>query len=111
MSGDEWKAISDEFSSRWNFPHVVGALDGKHFPIIRPPKGVSFYFNYKSFHSLVLLALVDSDYQFIYFDLGAEGRANDASIWKKSSLFKNLIEKKDWVFVLHQYRSFSFSFA
>ena len=27
---EEWRAISDKFAKRWNFPHTCGALDGKH---------------------------------------------------------------------------------
>ena len=29
-NSDEWRKISDGFSSLWNFPHCVGAIDGKH---------------------------------------------------------------------------------
>jgi hypothetical protein len=36
-----WRAISDKFLKRWNFPHTCGALDGKC-----PPKSGSHYFNY-----------------------------------------------------------------
>ena len=86
----EWLAISREFESRWDCPHACGALDGKHFAIMCPPKSGSFFYNYKGFFSLVLLAVVDADYQFIFIDLGSEGRANDASIWRQSTLFKKL---------------------
>ncbi len=46
---EEWKAVSDVFANRWNFPHTLGALDGKHVAIQKPNKSVSMYHNYKGF--------------------------------------------------------------
>ena len=44
------------------------------------------FFNYKKFHSIVLLALADSNYRFLYVDIGAEGSAGDGGTWNKCNL-------------------------
>ena len=33
---DEWKKISEGFQQMWNFPHCLGAIDGKHVVIQAP---------------------------------------------------------------------------
>ncbi|XP_058177768.1 putative nuclease HARBI1 [Anopheles ziemanni] len=63
---EEWLDVSQRFEERWNFPHAIGAIDGKHIHIKAPKHSGSQYFKYKSFHSMVMLALVDSDYKFLY---------------------------------------------
>ncbi|XP_021376400.1 protein ALP1-like [Mizuhopecten yessoensis] len=57
---EEWKEVADKFYQRWNF------LQG--------------------FFSIVLLALVDSDYKFVWADLGGLGSASDAQIYNSSEL-------------------------
>ena len=61
-----WRAISDKFLQKWNFPHTYGALNGKHIACKCPPKSGSQYFNYMAFYFVVLMALVDADYKFIW---------------------------------------------
>ena len=61
---EDWLQVESVFLRRWNFPHALGALDGKHIPIRCSQGGGSLYHNYKGFHSIVLLALVDGDYKF-----------------------------------------------
>lgn len=83
---DEWADIADGFLKKWNLPHVLGALDGKHIACKCPPSSGSTYYNYKKFFSVILLALVDSDYKFIWADIGGRGAASDAQVWNESDL-------------------------
>uniref|UniRef100_A0AAG5DWM0 DDE Tnp4 domain-containing protein n=1 Tax=Anopheles atroparvus TaxID=41427 RepID=A0AAG5DWM0_ANOAO len=67
---DEWLKVAQGFQEKYNFPHVLGAIDGKHVAIKAPPHSGTDYFNYKIFFSLVLLRVVDSKSNFIYADVG-----------------------------------------
>ena len=86
---EDWKPIGERFRYRWNVPQAVGALDGKHIAIKKPKKSGSEYFNYKGYFSLVLLALVDADYKFLWVNTGASGSSSDAQIFNCSKLKKN----------------------
>ena len=87
----EWRAIADVFAAKWQFFHVLGALDGKHVQIRCPPNGGSLYYNYKGFHSIILMALVDAEYKFIWIDVGTAGSHSDAQVFNHSEL-KNAID-------------------
>ena len=66
-------------------------MDGKHISVFHP-KGIgSEYCNYKGFFSLVILALVDYDYKFMFIDVGCQGRISDGGVYNNSSL-SNAIE-------------------
>ena len=90
QTAEQWKAIAAEFKERWNFNNCLGAMDGKHVVIRPPPGSGSYYFNYKHTFSVVLLALVDADYQFTYVDVGTNGRISDGGVYKSSDLAQAL---------------------
>lgn len=85
---DDWKEVAQLFQDRWNVPHACGALDGKHVRLRCPANSGSEYHNYKGFFSVVLMALVDADYKFIWADVGATGHESDAQIFNGSELFQ-----------------------
>ena len=87
---EQWKEVASLFSNKWNFHNTVGALDGKHIAIKCPPNGGSHYYNYKGYHSIVLLALVDADYKFIYIDVGKKGCSSDGGIFYDTPLREGL---------------------
>ena len=85
---NEWLDISEKFEESWNVPHAIGGIDGKHIAIQCPSKSGSLYFNYKSYFSLVLLAICDARYCFSFVDIGSYGSNNDSGIFKNSKMGK-----------------------
>jgi hypothetical protein len=48
---------------------------------IVPPEGCGlFYWNYKGSNSLVLMAVVNANYEFLYCDIGTNGRISDGGV-------------------------------
>ena len=87
---EEWSRIANLFERRWNFPNGIGAIDGKRIIIQQPHNSGSHYFDYKSNNSIILLAVIGPNYEFLWADVGTNGRAPDGSIWQKSD-FKKLL--------------------
>lgn len=46
-SKDDYLRIAKQFEEKWNMPHCIGALDGKHCPVQAPYNSGSDYFSYK----------------------------------------------------------------
>ena len=90
----EWHTIADDFFMRWNFPNCIGAIDGKHVMIQCPVNSGSLFYNYKSYFSIVLLAVASADYRFVMVDIGAYGSSNDSGVLNNIAPFKCLKKKK-----------------
>ena len=79
---EDWQRIELGFRHRWNFPNCLGAVDGKHISVNKPPESGTLFHNYKGFFSIVLLALVDANYKFIAVDVGEYGANKDSNVFK-----------------------------
>ncbi|KAJ8928126.1 hypothetical protein NQ314_019352 [Rhamnusium bicolor] len=79
----DWKTIANGFNERFQFINSGGAPDVKHIRI--KPYSRAKNYNYTNFYSIILMALVDSNYEFIYDDVGKQGRlSNSGAIeWTK----------------------------
>lgn len=89
-NSEDWKKIADMFDLNWNFPHCIGALDGKHCVLQNPIHGGSDYYNYKSDFSIVLMGIVDANYCFIYVNVGTQGRISDGGVFRNTKFYEKL---------------------
>ncbi|XP_064480046.1 uncharacterized protein LOC135393563 [Ornithodoros turicata] len=89
-SPDVWAQSAKQFEERWSFPNCIGAVDGKHIIIEAPHRAGSMFYNYKGSHSIVLMAVADAKYKFLYADIGAYGSQSDGGVFKSCSLGKDL---------------------
>ena len=90
---EAWRRIESTFSNRWNYHHCCGALDGKHVRIVNPHRAGSAYYCHKGFYSIILLALVDANYKFVWVNIGEPGSNSDAGIYNQSTLEPALREQ------------------
>jgi hypothetical protein len=89
-SEEQWKAIADEFDRRWNFPHCIGAHDGKHVVLRRPENTVEEFCNYKGTESIILMAIVGVNYCFIYVNVGCQGCISDGGVFRNTECYRKI---------------------
>lgn len=86
MNETNWIQVANDYNFKWQLPNCLGAFDGKHIAIKIPPGSGSEYFNYKRYHSIILMAVADANYRFISIDVGARGSEGDANVFSRSEL-------------------------
>ena len=64
-------------NNNWNFPNGLGGVDGRHIVLQQPKSFGSHYRNYKGTDSIILLAMVGPEYEFLFVDVRMNGRNSD----------------------------------
>ena len=82
----EWRAIEEDFESKWNLPDCFSTIHGKHVVIQCPANVESLYHNYKNIHSIAFMALTDTNYNFILVDIGDYRRPSVGSAFANSNI-------------------------
>jgi hypothetical protein len=64
-------SVAQSFNKDANFPNCVGAVDGKLIRVEKLGRSGPLYFNYKHYCFIVLLAVAESNFRFVYADAGS----------------------------------------
>ncbi|KAK0146520.1 Protein ALP1-like [Merluccius polli] len=67
-------------------------LPSQHLVIRAPDNSGSLFYNYKGTYSIVLLAVVDSEYCFRVVDVGSYGRTSDGDVLANSNFGQKLLD-------------------
>lgn len=73
-----------------NFSHCIGAIDRRNIKIVKSTRTGGQDFNYKHYFSIVLLAVVDTNYTFLYINVGFYRKYSDLTIFKNFTLWSLL---------------------
>ena len=95
QTGEEFKQKILDIEEFWQFPCCWTAIDGCHIPMKCPPGGLQAckeYHNFKNFYAIVLMAMVDSHYRFVWCNCGFPGCAHDAVIFRSTDLWTRIQE-------------------
>ncbi|XP_033758071.1 putative nuclease HARBI1 [Pecten maximus] len=87
----DYLSISERFNDTgsYEFPNIIGAIDGSHIPIEAPAEDANAYYNRKGFHSILLQGICTHDLYFISINVGWPGRVHDAKVFNNSSICEN----------------------
>ncbi|XP_065903783.1 uncharacterized protein [Dysidea avara] len=88
--GEVLKTAAEEFKSKTGMIQCVGSIDGCHIPITPPALNRTDYYNRKGWYSVVLQAIVDSNYLFRDVCVGWPGSVHDARVFANSGIFSKL---------------------
>ena len=92
---EEFKQKILDMEEFWQFPCCWTALDGCHNRMKCLPGGFQSckeYHNFKNFYSMVLMAVVDSHYRFVWGSCGFPGNSHDAVIFRSTGLWTRIQE-------------------
>ena len=79
---------------RWHFPNCFAAANGNHMQLMHRHNSGSLYINYRGFFSIVLMALADYDYKFLFVETGCQGRNSDGGVFRNCHFYGALVRNE-----------------
>ena len=89
---ESWRAINERFKNTARFPNCIGSVDGKHMRVLKYPGSGSMNLNYKLFFFCSSYGRGDSNYRFVYIDVGAYGKDCDSSVFQRTNFYRMLTD-------------------
>ncbi|XP_018404866.1 PREDICTED: putative nuclease HARBI1 [Cyphomyrmex costatus] len=83
---EEAEITSRYIQRKYNFPGVIGMVDGTHITIAAPKDNALAYINRKGHHSLQLQVVCNEKKEFIHCYAGMPGSVHDMRVFKYSGL-------------------------
>lgn len=80
----------ENFMNRFNFPGVIGAIDGTHIAILKPTTEEHNFINRKGFHSINVQVICNDKMKIMSVNANYPGSAHDAFIWRHSQIRDHL---------------------
>lgn len=81
----------ESFMEKFQFPGVVGALDGTHIAIVKPKEDEHNFINRKGFHSINVLIVCDANLKILFINANYPGSSHDSFVWRNSGLRQHLL--------------------
>ncbi|XP_067203442.1 putative nuclease HARBI1 [Linepithema humile] len=87
----EIKVVKKQFWDKYQFPGIIGAIDGTHIAIW-PPEILRehLYINRKLYHSLNVMLICDVNQKILAVNAGHGGRTHDSRVWNASVVCQHL---------------------
>ena len=89
----DFSNMMGEMDSEWQFSFAFSAIDGSHLLmkcLSGAPEAMKQYKNFRNFYSVILLALVDPKYRFIWASVCAPGNTHDSTLFQSTSLWEKI---------------------
>lgn len=86
-------AVKEQFMEKFNFPGVLGAIDGTHIAILKPMEEEHNFINRKGYHSLNVQIICDADMKILSVNANYPGSTHDAFIWRNSLARNHLLNQ------------------
>ncbi|XP_017479894.1 PREDICTED: putative nuclease HARBI1 isoform X1 [Rhagoletis zephyria] len=90
---EDFPALKIKFMEKYQFPGIIGLIDGTHIKISAPKKEIEHvYYCRKGGHSKNVMIICDADYIVLSASARFGGTAHDSYVWRRSRACRALEE-------------------